>query len=218
MKFLFKFIVITSFFQLLIAKELIYVPLPINHEESVIEDNKIFIDYVSKVINKPIKIKYIKKYDDIIKEFKENKIDLIQIGPLPYVTLKSEFSQIEPILFFKEKGGIDKYTCAIVSTFDGPTKVEEINSKIALTQPLSTCGYFLASYLLKNKNIDIDAIGYDYLGSHDDVIEHIILDRYKSGSVKTSVAEKYSNMSIKIVAESELLPSFVLAVNPSAIT
>ncbi len=210
-------IIVLTLLSTIFAKELIYVPVPLFNEHQTLEENKPLIDYLSKKLNVEIKIRYIQDYEEILSEFKAQKIDFIQIGALPYMTLKALSNELKPILFFKEKSGNDRYRCAIISAFDGANSINEINSKMALTQGLSTCGYFSASYLLKKNGVDIEKIGYKNFNSHEDVIKEVILGHFKTGSIKSSIAKSYSNMSIKILKESDEFPSFALAINSKKI-
>lgn len=122
------------------AAELVYVPLPLENAEAVIASQAPMIRYLAEKLGVQIRIRYEKDYQQILQLFKEGKIDLVQLGPLPYVTLKKEYPQVQPLAIINESDGKPAYTCALVTSFDGPQSVQEINSPLTLPQALSTCG------------------------------------------------------------------------------
>jgi len=119
---------------LVMARELVYAPLPIENQATVVGSHAPMIQYLAEKLGVTIRIRYEKDNNRTVQLFKEGKIDLIQLGPLPYVTLKKEYARTLPLVIFNEADGKPFYTCALVTSFDGPPSVGEINSPLALTQ------------------------------------------------------------------------------------
>jgi phosphonate transport system substrate-binding protein len=199
--------------QVSVAKDLVYIPLPLEDKESVVADQTPMINYLAEKLGVSIRIRYEKDYDRILKLFKEGEVDLVQLGPLPYWTLKKEYPQAQPLAIMNEADGKAFYTCALVTSFDGPQSVQDIRSPLALPQPLSTCGYFSARLLLHDHNPDLEQLGYCYLGNHSNVALSVIRGELKTGIMKTSVAKKYDNLTLKILQETPSLPGFVIVGN-----
>lgn len=63
------------------------------------------IRYLEKKLNITISIVYYDKYEEIIKNISEEKVDLAYLGPLPYVALKRKFNDVAPLSDFKDKRG-----------------------------------------------------------------------------------------------------------------
>ncbi|MDP1607285.1 MAG: PhnD/SsuA/transferrin family substrate-binding protein [Rhodocyclaceae bacterium] len=98
------------------------------------------------------------------------------------------------------------YTCALVASAETRITPKAIKGKtIALTQPLSTCGYFVADTLLRQAGGALEHNRYRYLGRHDAVALAVIRGEFEVGALKTSIAE------------SGLLPGFLLAANAKTI-
>jgi phosphonate transport system substrate-binding protein len=200
------------------ARELVFVPLPIENQAAVITDHTPMIQYLSEKLGVTIRIRYEKDHHRILQLFKEGKVDLVQLGPLPYTTLKKEYARSRPLAIMNEADGKPCYTCALVTSFDGPQSVEKINSPLALTQFFSTCGYFSASLLLKEHDLDLEKLGYDYLGTHENVALAVVRGEFKTGSMKTAVVRRYENLTLKILEESPPLPGFVIVGNTVTLT
>lgn len=215
---LFALLVAVFFPAALAARDLIFVPMPIENQAAVIANHTSMIHYLSEKLGVTIRIRYEKNHYRILQLFKEGKVDLAQLGPLPYVTLKKEYARTKPLAMINEADGKPCYTCALVTSFDGPPSVEKINSPVALTQFFSTCGYFSASLLLKGYDLDLEKLGYDYLGTHENVALAVVRGELKTGSLKTAVARRYENLALKILVESPPLPGFVLVGNTITLT
>ncbi|MFH2124535.1 MAG: PhnD/SsuA/transferrin family substrate-binding protein [Pseudomonadota bacterium] len=195
------------------AAELVYVPLPVENAETVIAGHTPMIRYLAEKLGVRIKIRYEKDYQHILQLFKEGKVDLVQLGPLPYVILKKEYPQAQPLAIMNESDGKPAYTCALVTSFDGPQSVQEINSPLALPQVLSTCGYLSAALLLKDHQPDLEQLGYHYLGNHGKVALAVVRGEFKAGVMKTQVAKKFQNLTLKVVQETAPFPGFVIVGN-----
>lgn len=198
-------------------RPLVFAPLPIEQPETVIAASRPLADYLSRQLGVPIIVRYEKKYEDILRLFKDGKIDIAHLGPLPYVTLRSNCPDMEPLAAINEADGTASYTCALVSAFDGPSSVSQIRRSVALTQPLSTCGHFTAGYLLNKHHMKLDTLRHDYLGNHDKVALAVVRGTYEVGAIKTSVAKKYTNLTLRVLEETPPFPGLLLVGNRSTL-
>lgn len=196
-----------------IEHHLVFVPLPIEQPETVVAASRPLIDYLARQLNVPITIRYEKNYGDIIRLFKQGEIDVVYLGPLPYVTLRKDYPEAEPLVATKEPDGNAFYTCAMVTAFDGPPSINRVRHSVALTQPLSTCGHLSAGYLLDKYRIRLENLKHEYLGNHDAVALAVVRGDYEVGTMKTSVARKYINLTLRVLEETEPFPGFVLVAN-----
>lgn len=196
-------------------------PLPM---ASSLETTKIFssfVRYVSQITNRQVELDHFDKYDKILESFNNNFLDLAYLGPLPYATLRLKNPNIIPLVGFYEKGGAKGYSCVLAHFIFDKIDVSQLKNKtIALTQPLSTCGYFVSSKLLKtlDNNLSIEDMKYRYVGTHTGVAQSILKGDFLLGGMKDSVAARHSSLGIKILATSPLLPSFILVANENTLT
>lgn len=202
-KLLFILFIFTS---ILFAKEtIIFAPLPMLDKTKVYNTFYPMIKILEKKFNKKIEIYYSDNYEQILEDFKKGKIDIAYLGPLPYVKLKESYNLAYPLLHFKNKNGNSSYTCSFVK-FINNKKIE----KIALTQPLSTCGYLSVNNLLNN---NLENYKYKYLDKHDEVALSILRGEFDAGGIKTSVAKEYYHLGLEEISKTLDLPGFALIGN-----
>lgn len=199
------------------GRELVYAPLPIEQPETVIAASRPFVSYLSKQLNAPVSIRYEKNYEEILRLFQQGKIDIVHLGPLPYVILKKSYTKAEPVVAINEPDGKASYTCAMVTAFDGPTSVRQVRRSVAFSQPLSTCGHLTAGYLLDKYGIKLEDLHHEYLGNQDQVALAVVKGNYEVGTMKAAVAKKYTNLTLRIVEETPAFPGFLLVANQATV-
>ncbi len=201
------------------AETIRFAPLPMENRETVVKQYRPMVLYLEKALNVTIEFVFTDNYADIIDNFTKSQVDLAYLGPLPYVELRAKDSNAEPLVHFNEASGKPMYTCAIVALADSPLKLEKLkNSKIALTQPLSTCGYLSVNGLLQERDSRLEDNRYTYLDKHDTVALAVVRGEYDAGGLKTAIGKKYGHMGLKIVAETAPMPSFGLVGNRATLS
>jgi phosphonate transport system substrate-binding protein len=196
------------------AEPLAFAPLPMETPETVASQWKPALDYLGKALGTPLRIEYSASYATILDKFKAGKLDLAYLGPLPYVILKEQFPAAIPVAHFNEKNGQAHYTCAIVVLAERKLVAKDLRGKtIALTQPLSTCGYLATDGLLRRAGSDLEKNHYRYLDKHDAVALAVARGDFDAGGLKTAIGNKYAHLGLQVVAESSPLTSFALVAN-----
>lgn len=196
------------------AETIRFAPLPMENRETVVKQYRPMVLYLEKSLNVTIEFVFADNYADILNNFIAGQIDLAYLGPLPYVELRAKDSQAEPLVHFNEASGQPMYTCAIVTLADSPLQLQVLkNKKIALTQPLSTCGYLSVNGLLREQGGSLEDNRYTYLDKHDAVALAVVRGEFDAGGLKTAIGKKYGHMGLKILAETAPMPSFGLVGN-----
>jgi phosphonate transport system substrate-binding protein len=191
---------------------LYFAPLPMEQPETVVKQFKPLLNYLEQKLGVTIVIRYSSSYNEILERFRTGQIDLAYLGPLPYVTLRENFPEAEPLVHFLESNGEPSYTCALISAGAGLPQAG-IKKTFALTQPLSTCGYLTTDSLLRQQRTSLSKQSFRYLHKHDEVAQAVARGDYDYGGLKTSIARNYRHLGIRILAESPALPSFALIAN-----
>lgn len=207
-------------FQVVKAKEtLTFAPLPLEDIKTIHTQFSPMIRYLEKKLNVKIKIDYNNSYDSILDKFIAGKIDFAYLGPLPFISLESKYKDTVPLVNFKNKKGEISYTCSLVSFISNRKKIKDIlNDKIALTQPLSTCGYLFVNDILKKSNSNIEKNKYKYIGRHDKVALSVIRDEFSFGGLKTSIAKEYYHLGLQEIGISKPIPNFILVGNSKTLS
>ncbi|MDP1652995.1 MAG: PhnD/SsuA/transferrin family substrate-binding protein, partial [Rhodocyclaceae bacterium] len=200
------------------AETLIFSPLPLAAPETVAAQWKPVLGHIEKSLGVTVRIEYSADYGEILDKFRAGKIDLAQLGPLPYVVLRQAFSQVEPLVHFNESDGQPTYTCALVAPAEAKLAPQAIKGKkIALTQPLSTCGYFVADILLRQAGGALEGNRYRYLGRHDAVALAVIGGEFDAGVMRTTIAREHVGLGLAVIAESLSLPGSALVANAATV-
>lgn len=201
------------------AETLRFAPLPMEVQDKLIKQFQPMILLLEHSLDLKIIYKCSNTYSGILEKFRRSQLDLAYLGPLPYVELKALFSHAEPLVFFKEADGKSTYTCALVSFPDN--FFDHYNAhqrKIALTQPLSTCGYFAMSGLMHRHGGELEQNFYQYVNTHADVALSVIRGVFDAGAMKTAIAEEYSHLGLQILAETNPFPGFALVANAKTLS
>lgn len=202
------------------ARSLVFAPLPFFNTNKVLEDFFPMVNYLEEAMGENIAFHYEKKYDDLIAAFKANKVDIAYFGPLPFLTLQKSFPYALPIITFHESDGEKGYRCALVK-FAGDTlsSLPKERLKVALTQPLSTCGYTKTKVLINTYlHSNLDTMLYRYVGTHDEVALSIIRGDFHIGGMKEGIAKEYASLGLEITQTTPLIPGFSLVVNTQTLS
>ncbi len=201
------------------ADSLTFAPLPMETPETVVKQVKPMLAHLEKAVGVDITIDYSSDYAEILQKFAAGKLDLAYLGPLPYLTLRDQVSQATPLVHFKEKSGSATYTCAIVAPADAKPDLTKLKGrKVALTQPLSTCGYLSTDGLLRQAGSNLEDNLYRYLDKHDEVALAVTRGEFDLGGLKTAIGKKYAHMGLAVIAESGPLPGFALVANAKTVS
>ena len=213
MRAAFVVILITTLFNSAYSKDFfIYSPVGSYDKELNVESHKDITNFISSVLNRKIKLVTQKNYYTLLENFKKGLVDIAFLGPLAYAILKTEFKDYEPIVTILSEDGTPFYRCFLVRAFDSSEDPKTF-TKIALTNPYSTCGYFGVKMILEKYGLDIDEYRYDFLESHDIVATEVLLKNYDAGGLKDTVFKRYERLLLKIVGHSDYIPEHLIIVN-----
>lgn len=196
-----------------IAQEIRFSPWPMGARDQSIYDNKPLAEYLSKRLNRPVRIVYFEKYERVMEEFKNGNIDLITIGPNPFIKLRQDYPDTLGIAHIKDEKGSALYTCSVVVRKTGPNSIKAIKGTLGLCQGLCTCGRFFAKYVLKSVGKDIRTFETKEFLFHNDVIEALIRGDVEAAFLRTDVVRKYLGYNVKVIYTSPLLPNRIVAAN-----
>ena len=203
-----------------VAKDISFAPWPMEQKEKVFRQIVPMLHFLEKPLGQHFSVKYFSNYDEILNKFKAEEIDLVFLGPLPYIQLREKYLDAEPVVRFLNEQGKATYTCSLVTGVEsGLTSITDLkDQRLALTQPHSTCGYLCADNILQQAGLSVNDTVFQYLGSHQKVALAVIRGEFKVGGVKTSIGKKYSHLGLQLLAETDPLPGFVLVANKRTLT
>ncbi|WP_211226199.1 PhnD/SsuA/transferrin family substrate-binding protein [Desulfomicrobium escambiense] len=219
MRFVFTLLMFVLTCQPLHARNLVLAPLPMESRETVLKQFMPMARYLQQSLGHEVVFDYSDSYEQILEKFTQGRIDLAYLGPLPYVSLKKVCPDATPLVHFREASGDPLYTCAIVAPADKRLVLEGLeHRKVALTQPLSTCGFLATNGLLRERGSALSRNLYRYLDKHDEVAKAVVRGEFDLGGIKTAIGRKYAHLGLTIMAESAPMPSFALVGNAATLS
>ncbi|WP_408626106.1 PhnD/SsuA/transferrin family substrate-binding protein [Alkalilimnicola ehrlichii MLHE-1] len=196
-----------------------FAPLPMQDAEAVVREFRPLLAFLEARLGVRFEIDYSTDYGEILEKFRSGEVDLAYLGPLPYVELRDRDDAVEPLVVFREPDGQAHYTCSVVMFADDRQPLGALaGQSVALTQPLSTCGYLAVKALLRPAGVRLEHTRYDYLGRHDEVALAVVRGDYQAGGMKTHIARRYEHLGLVRVAETGPLPGFALVANARTVT
>ena len=201
------------------ARTIVFAPLPMESRETVLKQFMPLARYLGQTLGCEIAFDYSDNYGQMLDKFRQGKIDLAYLGPLPYIALKSSDDKAVPLVHFREASGDPFYTCALVALADKRLEMGKLEGlKVALTQPLSTCGFLSTNGLLRERGSDLARNLYRYVNKHDEVAKAVVRGEYDLGGLKSAIGRKYARLGLNILAETPPLPSFALVGNADSLS
>ena len=173
------------------------------------------VSYLERQLGYPVKLVYFDSNDQIVQAMQDKKLDIGMMGALPYVSLKKRGGNVEPIAFFRESNGEARYRCVLVRASSDTVSPKTLRGKrIALTQPLSTCGYLGSSAILRQyAGITLEDMQYRYLVTHEAAALAVVAGDADIAGIKDEIAAKYTSLGLVVIAQSDPVPALSLVAN-----
>jgi phosphonate transport system substrate-binding protein len=174
------------------------------------------LHYLEQKIQRPIEMVDFDDYGELLTAFRNDEVDLVYLGPLPYALLAKSDKDVEAVACFHEPNGLIRYTCSLVVS--GERQIDLSSAQglhIGLTQPLSTCGYLAVSQMLQTagRRLDDTGVRFSYAGSHAEAALGVVRGEYDLAGVKTEIAQRYSHLNLKALMVSREFPGQGLYAN-----
>lgn len=157
-----------------------------------------------------------KTYEDTVNALGEGDIDVALLGPLTYLEAHADFGAIAILKGITEKGEAFDRSVIITQEESRIEKLSDLKGKaFAFASVKSTSGNLIPRYLLADSGIHLSELGeYKNFNYHDSVVKWILRGRYDAGAVRKAVADKYAAMGLRVIADSEPIPTAPVVIGP----
>ncbi|MDX1346662.1 MAG: PhnD/SsuA/transferrin family substrate-binding protein [Thiomicrorhabdus chilensis] len=204
------------------ASPVYFAPLPMSNAKLNLVKSQLIIQTIEKALDRPAIPKLYDTYQAIIDAFLAGEVDFVELGPLTYLALSERTEQVSPLVSVNQTTEQKQYQCVVAAPIDGIDRLSQLSkkpdSKVALTRPLSTCGWLLTEHLLKQNDIQLSELPTKFLGTHQEVALALVRKEYAIGGLASFVAERYAPLGLKILETSDPLPQFIIAGNPKTVS
>lgn len=196
-----------------------FAPLPTVSAELIADHFKPFVLYLSTISQRPVELLQYQNYQLLIEDFVNDQIDLAYLGPLPYVMIRRNMTDVAPLARFLDAEGKSNYTCSLVS-FESEAVPGNISldALISLPQPYSTCAYLMTENLLRKQGQSLEQLRYYYAGNHAEAVLDVIRGKATWAGVKTQIGHLYRHLGVRVFEQQDLLPGHLLVANPRTLS
>jgi phosphonate transport system substrate-binding protein len=201
--------------------ELTFAVVPAENASGVSDRFAPFVDYLSKELGAPVKLRVANDYAAVIEGQRAGNIQIAYYGPASYSTAYLTGVKTEPFVTTRNNDGAIGYYSVIYVKADTPYKdIHDLKGKtIGFVDPNSTSGYNAPRFYLHKAGIDVDSFfGKSIItGSHENAVIALAKgtvdcaanwwnadnDSNLTRMVKKDMAKKED---FRIIFKSELLP------------
>jgi phosphonate transport system substrate-binding protein len=154
--------------------ELTFAVVPAENSTGVNDRYAPFVEYLSKELGVPVKLRVANDYAAVIEGQRAGNIQIAYYGPASYAKAYLTEVKTEPFVTTRNNDGAIGYYSVIYVKADSPYKdIHELNGKsIGFVDPNSTSGYNAPRFFLNKAGIDVDTFfGKSIVtGSHENAI------------------------------------------------
>jgi phosphonate transport system substrate-binding protein len=188
------------------------------HPITVYERFQPMMDYLTQNTPYKFELKISRNYREAIKFVAEGKTDVSAIGDGGLMMAMLLHGAV-PILKPLNDEGRPFYRCYFIVPADSHLhSLKELKGKkVAFGSRHSTSGNLIPRSMLLKNGVKIEELGsLDNLRNHSTVTMAVIKGEYDAGAVKDTVALRYKNHGLRVLAYSDELPSVPLVVRKDA--
>lgn len=154
--------------------ELTFAIIPSENASGVTERFGPFVDYLSKEIGVPVKLRIAQDYAAIIEGQRAGQIQIASYGPASFARALMTGAKIEPFAIEVNKGGVKGYYSVFYVKKDSPYQsIQDLKGKnLGLVDPNSTSGNNVPRFALNQMKIEPEAFfgKVVYTGSHENAV------------------------------------------------
>jgi phosphonate transport system substrate-binding protein len=155
-------------------KELVLAAVPDENATGVEKRFEAFVNYLSKELGMPVKLRIANDYAAVIEGQIAGNIHIAQYGPASYARAYMNGAKIEPFAMQVNKDGTKGYYSVLYVKKDSPVKtIENLKGKnLALVDPNSTSGNNVPRFAMDKMGIDPEKYFANvvYTGSHENAV------------------------------------------------
>jgi phosphonate transport system substrate-binding protein len=154
--------------------ELVFAVIPAENASTTVDRYQPLVDYLTKQIGVPVKLKVVADYAGVIEGQRSGQIHIGYYGPASYARAYVTGVKTEPFAVEVNADGTKAYYSVFYVKKDSPyQKIEDLKGKnLGLVDPNSTSGNNVPRFLLNKKGIDPDKFfgKVQYTGSHENAV------------------------------------------------
>jgi len=197
------------------SKQTIYFGvIPRDNPRIMYEKYQPLLDYLSEKTPYNYELVLKKNYGDTVSALGKGTVDMALFGPLTYLEAHARHGAA---CLLKPKGidGTATYKSVIITRRSSNiSKLSQLKGKtVAFSALKSTSGNLMPRYMLASTGIHLSELNkYANFDYHDSAVKAVLKGQYDAGAVRDSVAKKYMQLGLEVIATSEAIPTGPLVI------
>lgn len=190
--------------------------IPRDNPRILYEKFQPLLDYLSETTPYRYDLVLKKNHEDTVNALGRGELDIAFLDPLTYLEAHLRYNA-QTVLKPLGSDNSSTYKSAIIKRRDSPIKtLRDLKGKsVAFSALKSASGNLMPRYLLANAGIHLNELSkYENFDYHDSVVKAILRGEYDAGAVRDSVAKRFMNIGIEVIAESMPIPTDPLVSGP----
>ncbi len=175
------------------------------------------VDYLTSATGRPWNLIVVPSYERLVQDLCSGKLTGAYLGPFAYARAHAA-CKVLPVAKLAT-GGKPTYRGLIMVRADGPLKSlpDLAGKKFGFGPPMATASYLEVRAMLEEAGlrpgIDITCRHYAH---QEETVRAVLLGEVDACGVREIVGEKYTRRGLRVLARSEEIPNFLLALAPGS--
>jgi phosphonate transport system substrate-binding protein len=175
------------------------------------------VDELAAATEKPWNLVIVSSYERLVRDLCSGKLTCACLGPFAYVRAHAACGAV-PVAKLAT-GGKPTYRGLILVRADSPLHhLKDLSGKrFAFGPPMATASYLEVRAMLEDAGlhpgVDVACRHYDH---HEEAARAVLLGEADACGVRDIVGEKYARRGLRVLARSEEIPNFLLALGPAS--
>lgn len=173
-----------------------------------------FIDYLNKNTGQSWELKLYHNHNELIDELCNGRVSAALMGPVPLGRANNKCGAT-PLLAALGDDGTPSYHSVILTNTTSVTTLRKLKGKKIGFFKGSTAAHIVPAKILKDSGISMSAIQPIFLESQDRIMSALLSGEVAAAGVKETLAKRFSQQKLRVLAISAPLPNFALCASPS---
>ena len=173
-----------------------------------------FINYLNKTTGDPWELKLYHNHNELIEDICNGKVSAALMGPVPLGRANNKCG-VKPLLTALGDDGKPDYHSVVLTNNPSIKNLKELKGQKIGFFKGSTAAHIVPAKMLKDAGVGMPEIHPVYLESQDRIMSALLSGEIAAAGVKETLAARFSNERLQVVAISAPLPNFALCVTPS---
>jgi phosphonate transport system substrate-binding protein len=172
------------------------------------------VDYLSQRTGHPWQLEISRDYQEAVDKLCSGRVAAAYLGPFTYIRARATCGA-EPVVLL-QTGGEDTYRSVILVRNDAPLRrVADLKGKrFGFGSPLSMSSHVVPRGMLRDAGVEGDDVVCRYFGHHERAARAVLLGEVDACGVRDTVAAKFADRGLRMLATSPPIPNFPIVVGP----